>query len=69
MLMWVGVWIIHKGCIFTAMTKSGMAKESVELMGCLCGYKLAPKFPANCSSQDALNWTVPNIILLYVDPS
>lgn len=37
------------------MTKSDMAKDLVELKGRPCGFKIAPKFPANCSGQGALN--------------
>lgn len=69
MLMWAGVWIIHKGCIFRAMTQSGVAKALVELMGCPWGCKTVPGFPANCSSQGAFNWTTPNTILLHTGPT
>lgn len=51
------------------MTKSGMAKDLVELKGRPYGFKIAPKFPANCSGQGALNRTASKAVFLCMDPT
>lgn len=50
------------------MTNQACPRKLAELMGCPCGYKIAPNFSANCSSQGVLNSTAPNTIL-HADPT